>query len=222
MIRQKIVLAHHSCEQGPEQMLQPSDVAFHPLPVRAGRMVPLSLAWGLSLWLWAVTLAPAHPASIEQSALNFCLGFLHLFLQPIKTPSWLMLLSAAPTPRFPEHSLHNEMSFLRHIFGAFLPPPLQHYLLIALKKYSRNFLMPLSCSRVYFHNSLIQYLSLPEIVCQKERKVRSSMRRIWIASHLPFFKQPIWENIFFCTEFVKGFIKCIAYTFNTEPNNIYI
>lgn len=50
-----------------------------------------------------------------------------------------MLLSAAPTPRFPEHSLHNEMSFLRHIFGAFLPPPLQHYLLIALKKIFQKF-----------------------------------------------------------------------------------
>lgn len=30
--------------------------------------------------------------------------------------------------------------------------------------------MPLSYIRVYFHSSLIQYLSLPAIVCQKERE----------------------------------------------------
>lgn len=84
-----------------------------------------------------------------------------------------MLLSAAPAPWFPEHSLHNKISFLGHIFGA--SPPLQCYLLIALRKYSRNLLMPLSYIHVYFHNSLIQYLSLPEIVCQKEGKGRSSI-----------------------------------------------
>lgn len=57
MIRQKIVLVHHSCEQGPEQTLQPPDVSLrsgggHPLPGRAAgemRSSPPPLARGLSI-----------------------------------------------------------------------------------------------------------------------------------------------------------------------------
>lgn len=106
------------------------------------------------------------------------------------------------------------------IWALVLPPPC--HLLMAERKYSRKLLVPLGDIRVYFHNSLIQYLSLPAIVCQKEREKERGVRGIWIASHLPFLRQPIWENIFFCTEFVKGFVKRITYTFNTEPSNIYI
>lgn len=55
------------------------------------------------------------------------------------------------------------------IFWVLVLPP-QCYLLIAQRKYSRTLLVPLSYIHVYFHNSLIQYLSLPDLVCQKERE----------------------------------------------------